>query len=294
MKKPQYLQDWLETPCDIPLSTNPSHYIFRLLKENHECRNDKVIDELKNIIQKAHEDAKRKLRRVAEFSLDPLETKMKDPTIGYPEMLDIVTLQGYFGEIFAGVIAENYDHFGENSWEVPAYPFRFHNVAFSTLENWRQTGKLPKRIPGRTGDDMLAFLKNKEGKITRALVCEAKCTRNHDSRLISDVHKKASSANPKPVDLMNLIEILRDYEDEDSKNWENALRELYHRNVNENYERVDLVAYICGKSPVRNLSHISPEKPHDQYTAKRKLEAVEVHLKEIKELVQTIYDVPSK
>lgn len=295
MNKTQYLESWLESPLDIPASSNSDRYILRLLRENNNHRSDEVINELRRITQAAHEDAKRRLRHLAGFSLDPLgeNQNIEDPTIGYPEKLDIVTLQGYFGEIFAGIVAENYRHFGDDGWEVPAYPFRFHTVAFQMLEQWRQSENPSDavKVPGRTGDDMLAFLRDQEGSITRSLVCEAKCTRNHEAKLISDAHEKAANPNLKPVDILNLIEILEDYDDCKSKTWVNALRELYYRDASKNYERIDLVAYVCGQPPVRNKSWIPPDKPHQQYTAKRRLEAVEVHLNGVIKLVQDVYGI---
>jgi len=292
MNKSQYLEEWLETPPNPPASGNPGFYSFRLLKEDHDHRPDAVINELRSIVQRAHEDAKCKLRRLAGLSLDPLGDNSRDPTTGYPERLDIVTLQGYFGEIFAGIVAENFDHFGESGWEVPAYPFRFHDVAFAALEKWRQTGIQPGIIPGRTGDDMLAFLRDADGRITRSLVCEAKCTRTHQSHLISDAHKKASSAHLIPLDLLRLIEILEDYDDYSSRNWVYALRNLYIRGADESYERIDLVTYICGKSPSRGASWIPCDRPHSQYKVGRKLVAVEVHIEGIVELIKIVYGVP--
>ncbi len=292
MNKTQYLWGWLESPLNPPTSANPDWYSFRLLKENHNHRNDEVINELRGIVLKAHKDAKRRLRRLVESSLDPLGGGSKDPTIGYPEKLDIVTLQGYFGEIFAGIVAESFDHFGESGWEVPAYPFRFHEVAFAALENWRQTGIQPGRLPGRTGEDMLAFLRDTDGRIIRSLICEAKCSRTHRSNLISDAHNKASSAYLIPLDLRQLIEILQDYDDHTSLKWVNSLRELYFRDADKSYERIDLVTYICGRSPSRGTSWIPCDRPHIQYTAGRKLVAVEIHIEGIVELIEVVYGVP--
>ncbi len=293
MNKSRYLHDWLESPINPPASANPDRYSFRLLREYPNHRNDEVINELREIVQKAHEDAKRKLRRLVGISLDPLGENSRDPTTGYPERLDIVTLQGYFGEVFAGIVAENFDHFGKSGWEVPAYPFRFHDVAFAALEHWRQTGIQPGIIPGRTGDDMLAFLRDAEGKIVCSLVCEAKCTRNHRSNLISDAHNKASSAHLIPLDLLRLIEILDDYDDYPSRIWVCALRNLYIRGADESYERIDLVTYICGKSPSRGASWIPYDRPHSQYTVDRKLVAVEVHFEGVVDLIKVVYGVPS-
>jgi hypothetical protein len=134
---------------------------------------------------------------------------------------------------------------------------------------------------------------NQHQRLIRSLVCEAKCTGDHRSDLISEAHRKASSANRIPVDVLQLIEILQDYDDANSKDWVNALRVLYQRNIDTTYERIDMVAYICGRSPKRRTSWISPDRPHDQYTARRRLEAIEVHLNGVVELIQIVYRVPN-
>lgn len=51
----------------------------------------------------------------------------------------------------AAIVAEALPHFGVGGWEIAAFPFRFHQVAFDQLEKWRQTGEEPTEIPGRTG-----------------------------------------------------------------------------------------------------------------------------------------------
>ena len=146
-------------------------YRHRLLKEKQGYRHD-VFDELKELVQNAHEDARRYLRKPVDISLDPLrELSSSDPAKGYPELLDIKDLKGYFGEIFAGLIAEHFSPFG-HSWTVPAFLFRFHHIAFQRLEEHRQTGEEIKGIPGRTGDDCLAFQLGGRGQIVRSLVCD--------------------------------------------------------------------------------------------------------------------------
>src|SRR6266567_950791 len=60
------------------------------------------IAELTLYVQKAHEDAKQHLRKVLGNSLDPLASSVEDdPIEGYPQLFDMITLKGYFGEIVA-------------------------------------------------------------------------------------------------------------------------------------------------------------------------------------------------
>lgn len=264
-------------------------YIHRLLKEDKNQR-DVILDELILIVQKAHEDARFRLRKLAGNSLAPFNNFPEtDPCNGYPERLNIITLQGYFGEIFAGIIAENFSHFDQDDWEVPAFLFRFHLVEFQHLEYLNQTEEIAKRRHGRTGDDCLAFRRNSEGVIIASLVGEAKCTTNHYQKMISEAHEKANTDNIKPIDIPQIIEILQDDDNLFSSEWINSLRILWLGKVDKNYDRYDLVSYICGQHPIQNPTWMSPNKPHEKYTAKRRLEAVEIHLHNVENLINTVY-----
>jgi hypothetical protein len=150
-----------------------------------------VWDELFVYINNAHEGARSSLRAHLGESLNPLKHgEQDDPAYGYPHKLDIVTLQGFFGEILTGIIAENFEIFKSTNWKMPVYLFRTHVTAFQQLEEMKQTDEWQKKIFGRTGDDGLAFEQDDNGNIIRWMACEAKCTGSHNSGLISDNHKK--------------------------------------------------------------------------------------------------------
>jgi hypothetical protein len=287
MYKTSNLSLWLTEA----IMNSSEQYDFRLLKSSKAISED-AMGEIKTIVNKAHEDARKYLRTLAGMSLDPLsEKQIFDPAAGYPESLDIQTLKGYFGEILTGVVAVNYSHFGETVWEVPVALFRFHDLAFDQIGRLSQGTANPKKIPGRTGDDNLAFVRDENGFINKILFCEAKCTADHDSTLISDAHEKVSEANLIPVSIKNLIDILRDYDDVNSKEWIYALRHLWLSSKNPTSKRFDLVCYACGREPARTSqkSWISSNQPHSSYTAGRFLEAIEIHLHSVEELIQEVY-----
>ncbi|MDF5719742.1 MAG: DEAD/DEAH box helicase [Rhizonema sp. PD37] len=284
------ISKWLSNSVS---ESEDKRYTHRLLREDKSQRNI-IINELILIVQKAHKDARYRLHKLAGNSLTPFgDFSDNDPSYGYPERLNIISLQGYFGEIFSGIIAENFAPFGRDDWEIPAFLFRFHLVEFQHLEFLNQTEEIAKKRPGRTGDDCLAFLRNSEGVIIASLVCEAKCTTNHYTKMIAEAHKKASEPHIKPVDIPQIIEILGDYDDPFSSEWVDSLRVLWlEKKVDRNYERCDLISYICGEHPIRNSTWIPLEKPHEQYTAERRLEAVEIHLHEVENLVTSVYSQP--
>jgi hypothetical protein len=144
------ISNWLSNSVR---ESEDKRYTHRLLKEDKNQRNV-ILDELISIVQKAHEDARFRLRKIAGNPLDPFgDFSESDPSDGYPERLKIITLQGYFGEIFSGIIAENFSHFGQDDWAVPAFLFRFHLVEFQHLEILNQTEEIAKKRSGRTGDD---------------------------------------------------------------------------------------------------------------------------------------------
>lgn len=145
---------WLTS--SVTVSTD-RHYWHHYLVEQPEKQAD-ILEELQLYVHKAHADARLHFQELAGYSLDPLNFgSSKDPVRGYPETLPMDTLQGCFGEILAGLIAEYFSPFGIDEWKVPAFLFRFHNAAFHRLEQLSQTGGEAKSVPGRFGDDCLAF-----------------------------------------------------------------------------------------------------------------------------------------
>ena len=141
---------------------------------------------------------------------------------------------------------------------------------------------------------MLAFHKTINGTITHSLVCEAKCSNSHDMRMVAKAHNQVNSEELRPVEILRLIDILRDYDDPESQNWRKALQILYSRNIHSDYERCDLVSFICGTIPKRATTLIQKDTPHPNYTVGRRLESVEIHLQEVDQLVKQVYGVTTQ
>jgi hypothetical protein len=255
------------------------------LEEN--SRAPEVLLELKKYVQLAHDDVRRHLAMLAGASLDPLSQGGSPIPLGYPWMLDALTLQGYLGEVLAGLVAEYFEPF-RLSWLVPAYLFRFHHVAFDELERWRQGGPAPGRIPGRFGDDFLAFGRRADGAIERTLVGEAKCTSKHSRAMIREAHTQISDSASRPVSVLRVIEVLRDRNDQAASDWILALQRFINA-IENGVERFDMVVYVCGQRPRRRPSWIRSERPVAEYSAGRRLESVEVHVSDVKPLVDEVY-----
>jgi len=276
------LSEWLlHTLVEVSYD---GRYRHSLLKESI-LERDGVLDELRRIVLDAHEDAKRHFRELALGSINPFEDQEDSGPVGYPEKLHLSVLKGYFGEIFAAIIAENFSPFGITNWEVPAFLFRLHLVAFQQLEYINQTGEEATTIPGRTGDDCLAFQRDGRGEIVGILYCEAKCTADHEDGMIAEAYKKTSKTVP--VDFLQYIEVLQDQNTASAEQWIGAIRRVRPKKAP--CERVDLVSYVCGRHPKINSIWLTPEKRKKHYNASRKLESVEVHLHDVDELVREVY-----
>lgn len=269
-------------------------YRHHLIKVYTNKQNE-FLTELKSYMQMAHEDARQHLRRVLGTPLDPLgELTGIDPAENYPQLYDMHTLKGYFGEIFAGLIAEHCSPFGEDTWKVPAFLFRFHLVELQQLEQLSQTGGKANRNYGRTGDDCLAFQLDNNGQIVRSLYCEAKCTASHRSKSVSDAFEKVSKSEI--VDIPRLIEILLDSTEPNASQWVDALRQfrlsIRLGTLPPDYERCDMVCYVCRRpGPKDDRTRLPIDRPHPNYKAKRRLEAVEVQLPDVEGLIREVYGI---
>ena len=176
--KSSHMSSWLLNEENMT-----AKYRHRKLTENPSYR-DSMIPELKVIIEQAHEDARRYLRKCTESSLDPLQnTSSTSIADAYPYQLHLDTKKAYFGEIMAGLVTENFVCRGNGNWRVPAFLFPLHQLAFDQLEKWRELGSTPQPIFGQTGDDCVAFSQNESGRIVASLVCEGKCTHDHYASL---------------------------------------------------------------------------------------------------------------
>jgi len=273
-------------------NTTSPPYCHLLIRQKEDIAPE-VWDEIFAYINHAHAGARQSLRAPLEDSLHPLQHNTEvDPAFGYPHRLGETALKGFFGEIIAGIVAEYYAGDGEYKWEVPAYLFRTHIVAFQQLEVMKQTDDWERQIVGRTGDDGLAFARDENGQIVAWLACEAKCTGNHSSTLISDNHVKLSQAVPRPVDLLRLIVALKDYRDDAySRNWIKALRRYYWDNPrNASVSRCDFSMYVCGACPKRNRTWIPTSSPHGDYTGRRNLTCAEFHMTGIDVIIRSLYE----
>lgn len=309
--EPISFTDWLTDA--LPISDVPDkNYRHRRLDENQELR-ERILPGLKQVVFDAHEDARRYIRDVEGVSLDSLEIPPgQDPAAGYPgQTVHLNNLMGYLGEILTGIICEEFAPFEEARWEVPAYLFRWHLDEDRHLDQVGQVGKNPnpdKEIrPGRQGDDCLAFIMDGAGNITHALFCESKCWTRHrkknkkkaDGSVIKvseviEAHQKLSDRNLIPLDRRRLIAILRDYSPDEKPKaalWVTALRRLYFEDQRaSDYQRFDLVCCVYGTVQRSGETWIDRDTPNSAYKGGRHLEAIEIYIRDVKDIVRKVYE----
>lgn len=280
------ITEWLSPR--VSQSTD-GRYRHQLLIEDTSRWNE-LQPSIKRYFRFAHADAVRRLRKLAGVSLHPFrpsETRI-DPARNYPHSFGMTVLKGYFGEVFCFILAESYSPCGISNWEAPCFLFRYHLVAFQQLEVVNMGATPSTMIPGRTGDDALAFRRDRTGRITAVLYCEAKCTATHDSNLITKAHEKVSQ--PGPVDILQMIEVLQDYENPEAERWIIALHHFREKLLSGEVDRKNLVCYVCGQRPVINDTWIPTDRPHEAYaTHDRCLEAIEVHLDNVEATISAVY-----
>jgi hypothetical protein len=268
-----------------PTASEKDHYRHVRLDEDPAHR-AAGMEALQEAVATAHADA---TRWIADLVGDPLDPFTEMSVVSsYPQDLHTLTLQGYLGEVVTGVVAENFDPHGVR-WQVPAFLFRFHTTAIESLDRRLLLGDSATRIPGRTGDDCVAFLRGTDGTIEAWLNCEAKCTAGHDAGLISKGHQQLSRPLRLAASGLQLIQVMQDSADPEAADWVAALR-VYrnHAARSEAAVRADLFVYVCGRRPA-GASWLPRDRPHWAYTAAHPVEAVEVHFEDIDVTLTTVY-----
>lgn len=281
------LDSWIS--CVEKCNKTTPVYTHQFFSLQPNC-DSKIWEQLFDYIKHAHAGAIEALRAPLADTLHPCDYGTEqDPAFGYPHKLNIISLQGFFGEILGGIIAENYVDSGGHSWEVPVYLFKFHVTAFQSLERSKQTGDYTKKVIGRTGDDGLAFVRDKSGKIIAWLAIEAKCTSDHDAGLISANHQKLSDSAVKPIDLIRVIEALGDYDDDlYQTSWLKSLRDLFHDKGNA-AKRYNLSLYVYARAPKRQSTWIPIDAPHSEYTGNRELCSAEFCFPDVTSKISMLY-----
>ncbi len=277
------VKDWLENSL-----TENGDYRHRHVFESEEDQRKEALEIIKEYIAWAHSDTKEKLEEeyTLGVDLDP-EAYEESSTVveAYPQVLHKRDLKGYFGEAFAGLLAEIFEVHRKN-WVIPIFLFRLHNKVFERLEEWDLSDEPDEDLPptpGRSGDDCLAFVVEDES-VVDCMSIEAKYTPEHNSSQIDSAFDKV---NERPKSLIQIAGILDEIGKEDL-----ADKVKLFRYSNNDLGKYKMISYLHGKEPTQNNTWIdtdSPKKSTDE-------EAVELEFQvEVEEaLVSKIDEIQSE
>ena len=243
---------------------------------------------LASIVDEAHRDQRACIKAL----LEPLDPDGRaSPGAGLVDLsvLHSVTLQGYLGEILAGVVAENYDPHNR-IWEVPAFTFRFDQDAETQIVR-SLAGHDSSATFGRHGHDCLAFSFDEAGGVDGYLACEGKCSAGHSSGLINKGHEQLGTGDAPTADILRLLQVLGASQAPSARDWKSAFQAwLLSAPGIPAPERFDLLVYLCGRSPQPpRITWMSAATPRARYKGGREFEAVEAHIPNIGPLVMTCY-----
>lgn len=280
------IKKWLSENITI---RDDNNYRYKELKEVEKSMREKAINRISEELRSAHESAKNRYANAFRRSLKPFGDKENTPQkvlSEYPEGLPLQTKKGYFGEVWAGIVVQEMSPFDLEGWRVPVYLLEFHGEAFQYL-NRKIKGDIEqdKNVPGRTGDDCLAFRFDDEGKVEGVIFCEAKVRKGHDSRGLKDAHNKVSEAI---ADIRRTLELLKE-KDGGSYNEmaESIEKEYLEGDIVE--KRFDFISYSCGKFPSNTKVWSNKEVYFSEYSRGGPLEVTELHFKNINKLVSEVY-----
>lgn len=280
------LSDWLSIERN---ETNGYQHL--LLRQTSPGKWKELIDKLIQYFENAHLDARTHFHRMAGIDLHPASNKTN--TVQYPNNLPDITQRGLFGEVLCGLITESFRFIGSYGWKVPVFLFRYHQDVENYIHR-RLRGGNEREVIGRLGDDFLALAINDDGTVAATLVGEAKFRKtlppSKGIELMEDVHKKMSQDDDTPVNIMRLSELLK-YKDADKYAVTCAdLERLNLLDTTKKVPRIDLVCLIVEKTKKEFPPTYIPQKSkHSQYTCKRELQAVEVIIEDVCDLIEEIY-----
>lgn len=277
------LRRWLTVVNTQNLSYHHLH-----LTEDLALRNQ-VQPLILRYITSAHEDAVAYFRNSFSKSQDPRNLTHRAAALDkYPRFCEELTVKGFFGEILAGLVAELYGPHGMQ-WVVPAFCFRFHQNVFTELKRAFDQSRPVKRAVGRLGDDCVAFHLDNNDAVDRVLACEAKCTGDHDSDLITDAHKKSSIDSIRILEINRITEVISERGTTDAKRWVEAIDEFRDSLRFNDSARYDLISYTYSQKPVRKGTWLDTRSPHPDYTSTKPLAAAEIFIDDVTTYIADIY-----
>jgi hypothetical protein len=280
----QLLTDWLR-----PSWTSEAEGYIHVRIEEDRNKRDIVRPLLQKYLCEAHRDAREFFERAHGHSLDPRINAALESAYGlYPAFVERLSLAGMFGELLAGLVAEVHGPFSKQ-WFVPVFCFRYHDSIFRELLRAAATGSAPRRAIGRLGDDCLAFTFDGRPAICMVLVCEAKCTHDHDRALITRGLQQLSETSVLQLEFLKIIQILKERRRQGDESWATEIMTFRDSILGQDKTRSDMLVYAHGRRPARASTWIDPRVKDAAHSSSADLAAAEVYIEDISDFIETIY-----
>ena len=251
-----------------------------------------MLPKLVEFYEFAHSHAREIFRDGVGLSLDPVDAGIVD----YPRSMPLDSKMGFFGEGFCGLLAKVLELIGRRTWDIPMFLFPLHQAAEEHLFRLIYGDPVPQSIPGRTGNDFLAFCLNNSGRIEAILVGEAKCHQTFNLTESRNALQKLRAEGDVPVSLPQLKRLLED--SNDAGRFDSTIEQIEtlllraHDEPTEVIPRVDLFVYIYGAPGVVNYiePRITCPLEADMPDSNRYLHIAEIHVPNVRALVSSLYD----
>lgn len=270
-------------------------------------------DIMRPYFESAHADARRAFHKYAKLDLHP-DATADVSVVHYPSSLPAVARHGLFGEVLAGLVLQSYRPTNNPGWSVPVFLFRHHADVGKYLFHLARDPSKVRQLWGRLGDDFIGLRLGSSGSVEEVIVGEAKYRKTAYKIAVDDlmlgsrvqqppksgnyvrnedgIWRSFDSASVVPEGLRQLQIILEECEPDKYAEAIVSIDEALVGKTPRKILRTDLVI-IAGDSPAtrpKGQTNISATVRPSEYAAGRKLQVVEVFLKDGATLIKSIYD----
>jgi hypothetical protein len=300
------LDDWLKA-----WPSEAAKYGHLLLEQEGDG-DAKLIAKLVPYFESAHADARAFFHEQMGIDLHP-DANGGGAHASYPNCLPPITRRGLFGEVMAGMVAENYALIGGHEWRIPVFLFRYHEDAEQYLFALAREPERKREVYGRRGSDFLALALDEDGEVTRFIAGEAKWRKAlqpavvHELMYGKDVKNKRTGVVknngrgiwslinrdiPAPHGLRQLQRLLRELDPEGHSAAILSLDRVLTLRGTQPLPRTNLILIAGNDVPSRKAqtSLIPWEELPEDYTAEHDLQVVEIILKDGDAVIDGVYD----
>lgn len=270
------------------------------------------VDELRPYFESAHFDARSYFHDEMGIDLHP-DADGIGSHARYPNCLPPTTKHGLFGEVLAGLVAQNYALIGEHTWLVPIFLFRFHADVEAYLFALARDPARKRQMFGRFGNDFIGISLADDGSVARLIAGEAKWRNSLTRGVVEEllfgewvrdnehpdgrrrsgkgIWHEVNRDIPVPQGVRQLQRLLEEHDPEGFDAAILSMDQALLLNEPAAIPRTDLIL-MAGNSGKRRKSKevlVGWEEMPNEYTAGHDLQVVEVYLQNGAELIDELY-----